>query len=85
MERESRTVTVVIAGAVLGGLAGYFFLSGQGRRLRRQLEPALEDFARELASFRGTIQKALDVATESWGALSDLSGSERGSRQSNVH
>lgn len=82
---DSRTVTVVIAGAVLGGLAAYFFLSEPGRKLRRQLEPALEDFARELGGFRGTIQRAVEVAAESWGALDDLSSTARMSRPSNIH
>ena len=36
-------------------LAGYLFFTDRGRALRRQIEPALEDFARELSSFRGTV------------------------------
>ena len=82
---NSRTVTVVIAGAVLGGLAAYFFVSERGRALRRQLEPALEDFARELGGFRSTLQRAVEVAAESWGALDDVAGGGRGSRMSNIH
>ena len=39
-----------------------FLLHRSGRRLRRQIEPALEDFARELSGFRSTIQKAVGVA-----------------------
>ncbi len=82
---SSRTVTVVIAGAVLGGLAAYFFVSERGRALRRQLEPALEDFARELGGFRSTIQRAAEVAAESWGAIDEVVGGGRGSRTSNIH
>jgi hypothetical protein len=82
VERDSRTIAAVIGGAVLGGLAGYFFISERGRALRRQLEPALEDFARELAGFRSTIQRAVDVASESWNTLSDVSS---GRSSGNVH
>jgi hypothetical protein len=42
--------------------------------LRRQIEPALEDFARELMSFRATVQKAAGVANEGWKLLNDTLG-----------
>jgi hypothetical protein len=48
--------------------------------LRRQIEPALEDMARELNSFRGTVQKAAGVANEGWKLLNDALG-EAGSGQ----
>jgi hypothetical protein len=82
VDRDSRAIFAVLGGAVIGGLAGYFFMTDRGRALRRQLEPALEDFARELSGFRGTIQKAVEVANESWNALGDVSG---GHAPGNVH
>jgi hypothetical protein len=57
------------------------FFSEQGRHLRRQLEPALEDFARELNSFRGTVARAAGVAGEGWKLLNEALG-EAGGRQS---
>ena len=48
MTDKSRAIVATIAGAVIGGVAGYFFFSEHGRALRRQIEPALDDFAREL-------------------------------------
>jgi hypothetical protein len=69
-----KAVAATIVGAVIGGCAGYFFFTDRGRALRRQLEPALEDFARELNSFRGTIQKATGVASEGWKLLNDALG-----------
>jgi hypothetical protein len=71
---NSRAVAATMVGAVVGGMAGYLFFSEQGRRVRRQLEPALEDFARELMSFRATIQKAAGVANEGWKLLNDTLG-----------
>ena len=60
---NSRAMAAAIVGAVVGGVAGYLFFTDDGRRLRRQLEPALDDFARELNSFRSTINKAAGVAS----------------------
>jgi hypothetical protein len=42
--------------------------------MRRSLEPALEDIARELNSFRATVQRAAGVATEGWKLLNDAMG-----------
>lgn len=84
MVRDSRTLTAVLGGAVLGGLAGYLFFTDRGRQMLQRVEPAIEDFARELNTFRSTIQRAVDVASDSWGALSDTTGADR-ARGSNVH
>ena len=72
--RNSQAITASIVGAVIGGVAGYLFFTDEGRRLRRQIEPALDDFARELNSFRATISKAAGVASEGWKLLNDAMG-----------
>jgi len=61
-----RVLGASFVGAVAGGVAGYLFFTDAGRRVRRQIEPALNDFAREFASFRETAVKASAVATDSW-------------------
>ena len=71
---NSRAMAATVVGAVIGGVAGYFFFTEHGRRVRRQLEPALEDLTRELMSFRATIQKAAGVANEGWKLLNDALG-----------
>jgi len=71
---NSRVMAATMVGAVVGGVAGYLFFTEQGRSVRRQLEPALEDFTRELMSFRATIQKAAGVANEGWKLLNDTIG-----------
>jgi len=76
-----KTVAATIVGAVIGGMAGYFLFTERGRALRRQLEPALDDFARELNSFRGTIQRATGVASEGWRLLNDAIGDTAGQPQ----
>ena len=69
---DRQIVTATLFGAVLGGLAGFLFFTDRGRRVRREIEPALEDFVRELSSLRGTVQRAADVAGESWRLLSEV-------------
>jgi hypothetical protein len=69
---DRQIVTATLFGAVLGGLAGFLFFTDRGRAVRRQLEPALDDFVRELSSLRGTVQRAADVAGESWRLLNDM-------------
>jgi len=77
---DSRAVAATIVGAVIGGMAGYLFFTNRGRVLRRSIEPALEDIARELNSFRGTVQKAVGVANEGWKLLNEAMG-EGGQRR----
>jgi gas vesicle protein len=69
---NSRAIAATIIGAVLGAAAGYLFFTEQGRRVRRQIEPTLDDIARELISFRATMQKAAGVANEGWKLLNDV-------------
>ncbi|HXI27436.1 MAG TPA: YtxH domain-containing protein [Vicinamibacterales bacterium] len=71
---NSRAVAATIVGAVIGGVAGYLFFTEHGRGVRRQIEPALDDLARELMSFRSTVQKAAGVANEGWKLLNDALG-----------
>jgi hypothetical protein len=71
---EDKAVIATVVGAVVGGAAGYLFFTERGRQFRRQLEPALDDLARELNSFRGTVQRAAGVASEGWKLLNDALG-----------
>jgi gas vesicle protein len=71
---NSRAVAATIVGAVVGGVVGYLFFTEHGRKLRREIEPALDDFAHELMSFRATVQKAAGVANEGWKLLNDALG-----------
>jgi gas vesicle protein len=69
-----QAVAATVVGAVIGGVAGYLFFTDHGRSVRRQIEPALEDFSRELLSFRQTVQKAAGVANEGWKLLNEALG-----------
>jgi gas vesicle protein len=71
---NSRVMAATLVGAVVGGVAGYLFFTDQGRSVRRQIEPMLDDFAKELNSFRATVQKATGVASEGWRLLNEALG-----------
>jgi gas vesicle protein len=48
----------VLAGAVVGGVAGYLFFTEDGRQLREELEPRLHDLAREIDKARSIMEPA---------------------------
>jgi hypothetical protein len=73
---KSRDLAAIALGAVLGGLAGYTLFTERGRRFRRQFEPTLEDFGRELNHFRSTMQKLSGVVNDGWKALNDAVGDQ---------
>lgn len=79
---NSRAVAATVAGAVIGGIAGYLFFTEEGRSVRRQLEPALDDLVRELNSFRHTVEKAAGVASEGWKLLNEALGDSAGTHTS---
>jgi hypothetical protein len=79
MMNDSRDMAAVIGGALIGGVAGYLFFTERGRSVRRQIEPAFEDFSRELVSFRNTVQKSAGTASDGWKLLIEALG-ESGTR-----
>lgn len=74
MTEKSQACVVSCMGAVVGAMMAYMFFTNRGRELRRSFEPALEDFARELNHFRGTVSKAAGVAGEGWKLLNEAIG-----------
>jgi len=71
-----------LMGAVAGGVWGWLYLTDGGRRVRTQIEPKLDDFMRELASVRGTVDKARTAANEGWRSLNEITGSAQHGRWS---
>ncbi len=75
MTDNSQALAATLVGAVIGGVAGYLFFTDRGRALRRQLEPALDDFARELNSFRGDRPARRPASpSEGWKLLNEAIG-----------
>jgi len=71
VSERAQIVAASIVGAVIGGLAGYLFLTESGRTLRRQIEPGLEEAARELSRVTGTMLGAAGAAREGWKIVRD--------------
>jgi hypothetical protein len=73
----SSEVLVTLAAAAIGAVIGFLFFTDRGRKLRRNLEPTLEDLAREIQQFRGTVNKAVGVADEGWKLVNETLGEPR--------
>jgi outer membrane lipoprotein SlyB len=63
-----------ILGAVAGGVWGWLYMTENGRNVRSQIEPKLDDFMTELHRMRGTVEKAKSAANEGWRSLNELTG-----------
>jgi hypothetical protein len=74
VDERSRVLTATVLGAVAGGVWGWLYLTANGRQLRSQIEPKLDDFMRELSNVRGTVEKARTAANEGWRSLNDVAG-----------
>lgn len=74
MDDRQRAIVGAVIGAVAGGMAGYLLLTEHGRELRRRFEPALEDMAHELVQLRGTVNRAMGVASQGWHVLNEALG-----------
>jgi len=72
-DRE-REIFAAVIGAVVGGFAGYVLFTDRGRELRRRIEPELEDFAHELMQLRGTVRRAVGVASQGWQVINETVG-----------
>jgi hypothetical protein len=78
VEERSRVLLATMIGAVAGGVWGWLYLTEKGSRVRTQIEPKLDDFVRELANVRGTVDKARTAANEGWRSLNDITGGAQG-------
>lgn len=85
MNERSQACLASVVGAVVGAAIGYLFLSNEGRRLRHQIEPALDNFTRELGQFRGTLAKASGLASEGWAMLNEAAGTTPALRHQDPH
>jgi hypothetical protein len=53
-------------------VAGYLFLTEDGRRLRERLEPSMDDLLREMRHLRSAAEKARLAAAEGLLTVSEL-------------
>ena len=71
-----RIAAASAVGALLGGVAGYLFLTERGRVVRREMGPALEELREELAGFGQSLQGASGIAREGWKFIQELAAEE---------
>jgi len=74
VEERSRVLLTTVLGAIAGGVWGWLYLTENGRRVRSQIEPKLDDLVRELSTVRGTVEKARSAANEGWRSLNEITG-----------
>lgn len=74
MDERSKVLMMTFMGAVVGGVGGWLYMTENGRRLREQIEPKLDDFLGELTRVRGTVEKARTAANEGWRSLNEMTG-----------
>jgi hypothetical protein len=82
VDERSRVLMATCLGAVVGGVWGFLYLTENGRNLREQIEPRLDDLIGEMTRVRGTVEKARTAANEGWRSLSDLTSGQGGGRWS---
>jgi len=82
VDERSRVLTATFIGAVAGGVWGWLYLTEQGRRIRDQIEPKLDDFIGEISRVRGTVDKVRTAADEGWRSLNDMAAGTQGGRWS---
>lgn len=68
MTDSSRTMTATLIGAVLGAIAGFLLFTDRGRRLRRQIDHALDEVVRERDRTRRALH-AVVAAVDEGGTL----------------
>ena len=76
VDERSRVLMTTLLGAIAGGVGGWLYMTENGRRVRDQIEPKLDDFVNELTRMRGTVEKARGAASEGWRSLSDMAGGQ---------
>jgi hypothetical protein len=72
VDDRARVVMSACLGALVGGVAGYLFLTEDGRRLRERLEPGMDELLREMRRLRSAAEKARMTAREGMLAIDDL-------------
>ena len=77
MDDRSRILTAACAGAAIGGLWAWVFLTESGRQVRDQIDPAIDRVIDELEQVRKTAEKARTAVNEGRQLLTDITGSLR--------
>jgi len=77
---RDRTAVVIgaLAGAVVGGMAGWLWLTDDGRRVRAQLEPRLQELAGQAAALQASARRVQSAARDSLHAAREVASRSSG-------
>jgi hypothetical protein len=78
VDERSRVLAATCLGALMGGVWGWLYMTENGRRIRDQIEPKLDDLVNEIGRIRGTVEKARTAASEGMRSLNDVTGGAQG-------
>jgi hypothetical protein len=78
VDERSRVLAAAVIGAVAGGVWGWLYMTENGRRVRDQIEPKLDDLVNEIGRIRGTVEKARTAASEGLRSLNEATGGAPG-------
>ena len=73
MREKTGVLIGLVAGAAIGGAAGWLYLTEDGRRFRARLDPLFQDLAEGAVRLRETALRAERAASESLRTLRDVS------------
>jgi gas vesicle protein len=72
MRDRTAVLLGLTAGAIVGGVAGWLYLTEGGRRLREQLEPQIDQIAERAGALRASAVRAQRAAAESWRTVQEV-------------
>lgn len=72
MSDESRMITGVTVGAVVGAVAAYLVFTQHGRRALDNLDATLENVSAALEKFRRALRRADGIVHDARGAVEDV-------------
>jgi gas vesicle protein len=77
MDDRSAILIGALAGALIGGAAGYLYFTESGRRVREEFEPRMNDVIAELQRARLAAARAVNAAGEGWQSVRQMDSTRR--------